>query len=88
MIAAYHREELRSLLEHVRDGFEQLDKGEIDEFELDDLVHRYKRAAGDLWRFCGSSGGQWQQAANALAYRRERGHAPDWWAQSEGRHDR
>jgi hypothetical protein len=82
LIAAYHQQELRRLLERVREGFAQLDSGDIDEFDLDDLIHRYKRAAGELWKFCGSSGGQWLQAAKALTYLRERGEEPDWWAQS------
>lgn len=86
LIAAYHQEQLRALLEHVRVGFAQLASGEIDEFELDDLIHRYKRAAAQLWKFCGSSGGQWMQAANALALRRERGQEPDWWAESASGH--
>ena len=79
MIAAYHQAELRTLLEHVRTGFVQLDDGNIDEFELDDLIHRYKRSANELWKFCGSSGGQWLQAASALTYMREQGDEPDWW---------
>jgi hypothetical protein len=37
MIAAYHKSQLRTLLEHVRAGFSQLDSGEIDEFDMDDL---------------------------------------------------
>lgn len=79
-VAAYHQEELRRLLEHVRNGFARLDAGEIDEFELDDLIHRYKRAAAKLWSFCGSSGGQWLQAARVLEFGRSRGEpAPDWW---------
>jgi hypothetical protein len=86
-IAAYHREQLRVLLEHVREGFTRLDAGQLDEFELDDLIHRYKRAAAELWRFCGSSGGQWVQAAQALAYWRERGEEPDWWARSASRRE-
>jgi hypothetical protein len=87
LIGAYHREQLGALLERVRDGFAQLDRGEIDEFDLDDLIHRYKRAAADLWKFCGSSGGQWLQAANMLTYLRERGEEPDWWARSPQRRD-
>jgi hypothetical protein len=39
LVDVYHRTQLRALLDHVRDGFAQLDAGEIDEFELDDLVH-------------------------------------------------
>jgi hypothetical protein len=79
LIAAYHQSELRSLLEHVRTGFAQLDSGEIDEFDLDDLIHHYKRSAGELWKFCGSSGGQWERAATTLTYLREHGERPDWW---------
>lgn len=82
-VMAYHREELRGLLEHIRDGFVRLDAGDIDEFELDDLIHRYKRAATRLWSFCGSSGGRWQQAASTLAGLRDRGEPPpDWWRQA------
>jgi hypothetical protein len=79
LIAAYHRAELRTLLEHVRTGFIRLDAGSIDEFELDDLIHHYKRSANELWKFCGSSGGRWVQAASALTYMREQGEEPDWW---------
>ena len=88
LIAAYHKEQLRALLERVREGFSQLDSGDIDEFDLDDLIHRYKRAAADLWKFCGSTGGQWLQAANTLTYLRDRGDEPDWWARSDSRRDR
>jgi hypothetical protein len=33
----------------VREGFARLDAGEIDAFELDDLIHHYKRSARELW---------------------------------------
>ena len=83
LVAAYHREELRILLEHVRSGFGRLDAGEIDEFELDDLIHRYKGAATRLWSFCGSSSSRWQQAASTLTGLRDRGEpSPDWWGQA------
>jgi hypothetical protein len=85
LIGSYHQTQLRILLGHVRAGFAQLDAGEIDEFELDDLIHRYKRAAKELWKFCGSTGGQWLQAASTLTYLRDRGEEPDWWASSAPR---
>ena len=87
-IAAYHQTQLRGLLEHVRAGFARLDAGEIDEFELDDLIHHYKRAATELWKFCGSTGGQWLQAARALRYRRDQGDEPDWWEAGASRRSR
>lgn len=61
-IGAYHEEQLRLLLERVREGFVRLDAGELDAFELDDLIHRYKRSARELWKFCGSSGSEWERA--------------------------
>jgi hypothetical protein len=44
-----NEQQLRALLERARDGFARLDAGEIDAFELDELIHRYKRAARELW---------------------------------------
>lgn len=88
LIGAYHQAQLRQLLEHVRAAFAQLDTGEIDEFDLDDLIHHYKRSAAALWSFCGSSGGQWLQAAKTLAYLREQGDEPDWWDRGRPKRDR
>jgi hypothetical protein len=79
IIAAYHDKQLRGLLERVRDGFVRLDAGEIDAFDLDDLIHHYKCSARELWKFCGSSGSEWERAASTLAYWREQGDEPDWW---------
>ena len=79
LIAAYHQEQLRALLEHVREGFVRLDAGELDVFELDDLIHRYKRSAQKLWTFCGSGGADWERAVSALKFAREQGEEPEWW---------
>ena len=81
LVAAYHQEELQKLLEHVRRGFEQMDAGEIDAFELDELIHRYKKAAAKLWSYCNS--GRAQQTASVLRFLRERGDSPpDWWQEA------
>lgn len=85
IVGAYHRDELRALLEHVREGFARLDAHEIDEFELDDLIHRYKRAAKQLWIFCGTSGRHALQAATAISTMRDRGEDRDWWSESARR---
>ena len=89
LIASYHKDQLRILLERVRAGFAELEAGEIDEFDLDDVIHHYKRSATELWKFCGSSGGEWQRAAHTLTYLREHGEGPDWWeAGAAGRRSR
>ena len=51
LVGEYHERELARLLEHVRDGFTRFDAGQIDA-DLDDLIHRYKRSARELWKFC------------------------------------
>ena len=86
LIGAYHEEQLLVLLEHVRVGFARLDTGELDAFELDDLIHRYMRSARELWKFCGQSGGDWERAASMLAWLRDEGEEPDWWQAGEPRH--
>lgn len=88
LVASYHQQELRGLLERVREGFAELDAGVRDEFELDELIHRYKRAAADLWRFCVTTGARAVQAADMIEHWRERGEPIDWWAQSAPRRDR
>jgi len=82
----YHECELRQLLEHVRDGFAQLDAGEIDAFELDDLIHRYKRSARELWKFCTLS--RPEGAVEAIEDARERDEEVDSWAAGEPRRRR
>lgn len=48
MIGEYHDQQLRLLLDRVRDGFKGLDARELDPFELDELIHHYKRSAQKL----------------------------------------
>lgn len=78
-IGTYHEQELTALLERVRAGFAALDAGEIDAFELDELIHHYKRSARELWKFCGQTGSDWERAVRALQFLRESGDEPDWW---------
>lgn len=81
-VGAYHESELGKLLEHVRDGFAQYDAGEIDAFDLDDLIHRYKRSAQKLWSFCTGSS---EHVARMLDWMREQGDETDWWKAGEPR---
>jgi hypothetical protein len=80
LIDDFHERQLRGLLERVRDGFARMDAGEIDPFELDDLIHRYKRSAQKLWSFCSGTGSDRERAALTLEWWREEGEPePDWW---------
>jgi hypothetical protein len=67
------------LLERARDGFAPLGAGDIDAFELDDLIHRYKRSARELWKFCGHTGSQWLTATRTLEYLQAQGEEPPDW---------
>lgn len=85
-IRGYHEAQLCLLLEHVRDGFAQLDAGETDAFELDNLVYRYKRSAHELWKFCGQTELDMARAARTLEYWRDQGEQPpDRWEAGEPR---
>jgi len=70
-IGVYHEQQLLALLEHIRAGFAQLDASQIDAFELDEPIHRYKRSARELWKFCSQSGSGWLTAARTLEHLQE-----------------
>lgn len=72
-VAAYHEQQLRDLLHHVRDGLARLDRGEIDVFDVDALIERYDLAARKLRAFCASTGAGWERAADLLAFMRDNG---------------
>ena len=59
-----------------------------DAFELDELIHRYKRSARELWKFCGQTGSDWVTAVRTLEFWAQRGEVPDWWAAGEPRRRR
>ena len=78
-LLAYHEARLAELLEHVRSALAAYDAGKLDAFEVDGIIHRYTRAARELWKFCAVSGAQAEAAVQTLEWWRERGEAPDWW---------
>jgi hypothetical protein len=84
-VGSYHEAELAKLIERVRDGLARYDAGEIDAFELDDLIHHYKRATQKLWSFCTGTGGHVAMAARTLEWLREKGELPDWWEEATPR---
>jgi hypothetical protein len=79
LVVTYHEVQLAGLLEHVRDGFARYDAGELDAFELDDLIHRYKKSARELWKFCAVSGSRASTVARTLELLAAEDDLPDWW---------
>lgn len=85
LVANYHEAELAKLIDRIRDGLARYDAGDIDAFELDDLIHHYQRATQKLWSFCVGAGGHVEMAARTLEWAQREGEPPDWWAAGEPR---
>ena len=56
-----------------------MDRGEIDPFELDELIHRHHRAAQKLWSFSAVGGSRSLLAAGAMDWAHDEGEECDWW---------
>jgi hypothetical protein len=52
VVAAYHEQQLGELVRHVRVAVEGFQAGELNAFEVDELIFQYSRAAKELWKFC------------------------------------
>jgi DNA-binding NtrC family response regulator len=81
LVTAYHEARLAELIEHVAEALERYRQGELDAFEVDDVIHRYKRAARELWKFCwsGGSGSGVELVARTLEQLADEGERIDWW---------
>jgi hypothetical protein len=56
-VGAYHQAELAELLANVVAAVGRYRAGEAGACTLDETIHHYHRAAGELWKFCFSGGG-------------------------------
>ncbi len=56
-VSAYHQSQLAELLTHVAAAIGRYRVGEIDAYAVDETIHHYHRAAGELWKFCFARGG-------------------------------
>ena len=55
MVAAYHVARLAELLQAVGGAVDRFRAGELDAFEVDQVIFQYSRAAKELWKFCNLS---------------------------------
>jgi hypothetical protein len=79
-VTTYHEAQLAKLLRRLQEGFRRFEAGEINAFKLDELIHHYKRAARELWKFSGDlSGSSVRITARALQELGEEAHSIDWW---------
>lgn len=52
VIAAYHQAQLAELLQRVGETVDSFRAGELDAFDVDQVIFQYSRAAKELWKFC------------------------------------
>jgi hypothetical protein len=85
LVAVYHEAKLADLVERVRAGLTRYDAGEIDAFEVDQIIHQYTAAARELWKFCATTGSRVHTTAAMLVHMQEDGEELDWWAMAQPR---
>ncbi len=56
-VSAYHQSQLAELLTHTAAAIDRYRAGEIDTYAVDETIHHYHCAAGELWKFCFARGG-------------------------------
>ena len=85
LVGTYYEAELAGLVEHVADAIEQYRAGWIDVHEVDEVIHRYKKATRELWKFCfmGGAGAYAETVAATLERLTAEGDRPNWWAAAE-----
>jgi hypothetical protein len=78
-VAEYHAQRLAELVERVGDAVDAFRVGELDAFEVDQVIFQYSRAAKELWKFCNGSNVEF--TAELIGDR-----APgDWWERAAPR---
>ena len=80
-VSTYHQSQLTELLTHVAAAIDRYRAGEIDAYAVDETIHHYHRAAGELWKFCFARGGGTHAEFIAGLLDRMTGDAEpiDWW---------
>ena len=86
-VSAYHQAELAELLTNVVAAVDRYRAGEVDACTLDETIHHYHRATGELWKFCFSGGGGSHAEFIAGVLDRMAGDAEtiDWWERATPR---
>jgi hypothetical protein len=72
-VAEYHQAELGSLLARVAEAVDRYREGELDAFDVDQVLFQYSRAAKELWKYCNLG----QVEITAAIIREQPPH--DWW---------
>ena len=84
-VSTYYEQELAKLLERVGEAIDKYRAGELDVHDVDDLIHRYKRAARRLYSFCWDRGGGSHVVFIAHVLDEPELGSRDWWEEAEPR---
>jgi hypothetical protein len=78
-VATYHEVQLAALVRRVAEAVDRHRGGELDAFEVDEVIFQYQRAARQLWTFCETTGSRAEFTADIIRRMAEDGAAIDWW---------
>jgi hypothetical protein len=80
-VAAYHEACPGQLVAHVANVLDQYRAGQLDAYAVDETIHHYHRAAGELWKFCWASGSRThlEFIARLIDEQTANGETTDWW---------
>ncbi|GIJ48054.1 hypothetical protein Val02_49400 [Virgisporangium aliadipatigenens] len=73
VVAEYHQAELEDLLARVAEAVDRYREGELDAFDVDQILFQYSRSAKELWKYCNL--GPVEMAATLICERPPH----DWW---------
>lgn len=82
VVAAYHQARLGELVQHVGVAVDRFRGGELDAFEVDEVIFQYSRAAKELWKFCNLP------PVESTAWAIGDGAPTDWWERGARRRRR
>ncbi len=86
-VSACHQAQLAELLGHVAAAIGRYRAREIDAYAVDETIHRYHRAAAELWKSCFAHGGgtHAEFTAGLLDRMTASAEAIDWWERAPPR---
>ena len=86
-VRAYHQGELAVLLTNIVAAVDRYQAGTIGACTLDETIHHYHRAAGELWKFCfsGGEGSHAEFIAGILDRMAADAQPIDWWERATPR---
>ncbi|WP_020385532.1 hypothetical protein [Kribbella catacumbae] len=82
-VATYHEAQLAALVQRVAEAVDRHRGGELDAFEVDQVVYQYQRAARQLWTFCQTTGSRAEFTAHIIRRMAEDSEAIDWWERGQ-----